>query len=156
MLCMLRGSASCGHLGLWPAAALANHSCCPNAVGFAVGDRWVRRSARARACLWRARTLMLRLQCAEPALALRRRRPPAALPRGARAALPWHTPPPPARPQVLRAAEALPQGAEVSVSYLGSLVTAPYRERREELMTKYGFECGCDRCAVIIQVPVFV
>ncbi|KIZ01465.1 hypothetical protein MNEG_6495 [Monoraphidium neglectum] len=87
VLCALRGSASCGHLGLWPAAALANHSCCPNAVGYAIGDRWV-----------------------------------------------------------LRAAEPLVQGAEVTVSYLGSLITAPYEERQAELQEKYGFACGCPRC----------
>ncbi|KAI8466486.1 MAG: hypothetical protein J3K34DRAFT_524486 [Monoraphidium minutum] len=87
VLCALRGTASCGHLGLWPAAAYANHSCCPNAVGYAVGDRWV-----------------------------------------------------------LRASEPLPAGAEVCVSYLGSVIAAPYAARQAELREKYGFDCGCDRC----------
>lgn len=47
--------------------------------------------------------------------------------------------------QVLRASEALPQGAEVTVSYLGQLVAAPVEVRREELRMKYGFTCGCSR-----------
>jgi hypothetical protein len=49
---------------------------------------------------------------------------------------------------VLRAAEPLVQGAEVTVSYLGSLITAPYESRQAELQEKYGFACGCPRCAV--------
>ncbi len=40
-LCALRGTASCGHVGLWPAAAMLNHSCSPNAVAYAIGDRLV-------------------------------------------------------------------------------------------------------------------
>jgi hypothetical protein len=40
-LVLLRGSTSCGHLGVWPAAALINHSCAPNSHAMLLGDRLV-------------------------------------------------------------------------------------------------------------------
>ncbi|KAF8059148.1 hypothetical protein HT031_005320 [Scenedesmus sp. PABB004] len=46
-LALLRGSTSCGHLGVWPAAAMANHSCAPNAHAMLLGDRLVVRAAEA-------------------------------------------------------------------------------------------------------------
>jgi hypothetical protein len=42
-LALLRGSNSCGHLGIWPAAAMINHACCPNAHALLIGDRLVRK-----------------------------------------------------------------------------------------------------------------
>jgi hypothetical protein len=44
-LALLRGSNSCGHLGIWPAAAMINHACCPNAHALLIGDRLVRKEA---------------------------------------------------------------------------------------------------------------
>eukprot|EP00879_Flechtneria_rotunda_P020233 GHRR01021277.1.p1 GENE.GHRR01021277.1~~GHRR01021277.1.p1 ORF type:complete len:452 (+),score=223.06 GHRR01021277.1:722-2077(+) len=44
-LTLLRGTTSCGQLGIWPAAAMINHACCPNAHAMLVGDRLVVRAA---------------------------------------------------------------------------------------------------------------
>lgn len=44
-LVLLRGATSCGHLGVWPAAALINHSCAPNCHAMLLGDRLVVRAA---------------------------------------------------------------------------------------------------------------
>jgi hypothetical protein len=41
VLSALRGTRSCGHVGLWPAVAMINHSCCPSAVAYTIGDRMV-------------------------------------------------------------------------------------------------------------------
>ncbi|PNH09643.1 hypothetical protein TSOC_003727 [Tetrabaena socialis] len=35
---------------------------------------------------------------------------------------------------------------EVSLNWVGSLLTAPLEVRREELRLQYGFTCGCQRC----------
>jgi hypothetical protein len=43
---LLRGATSCGHLGVWAAAALINHSCAPNCHAMLLGDRLVSRCAR--------------------------------------------------------------------------------------------------------------
>lgn len=41
--CGLRRASSCGHLGLWPALSLINHSCCPNSIAWVMDDKiWVR------------------------------------------------------------------------------------------------------------------
>ena len=42
MLVSLRGSSSCGHVGMWPAVAMINHSCLPDALAYVIGDRMVR------------------------------------------------------------------------------------------------------------------
>jgi hypothetical protein len=47
--------------------------------------------------------------------------------------------------QVVRSSQELPQGAEVSLSYLGSLLTAPLAARQQELRTQYKFDCACAR-----------
>ncbi|KAF6262337.1 hypothetical protein COO60DRAFT_649132 [Scenedesmus sp. NREL 46B-D3] len=86
-LTLLRGSTSCGHLGIWPAAAMINHACCPNAHAMLLGDRLV-----------------------------------------------------------VRAAEDVPAGQQVSVSYLGPQLFAPAAVRQQELRQQWGFECGCARC----------
>ncbi|KAG2445960.1 hypothetical protein HXX76_000563 [Chlamydomonas incerta] len=87
-LCELRGEAPRGHIGLWPEAAFAAHSCAPTATAYSIGDRLL-----------------------------------------------------------IRAAADIPKGGEVSLNFLGSLLTAPLEVRRAELQTQYGFTCGCSRCA---------
>ncbi|WIA18501.1 hypothetical protein OEZ85_009954 [Tetradesmus obliquus] len=86
-LALLRGSTSCGHLGVWPAAAMINHACCPNAHALLIGDRLV-----------------------------------------------------------VRAAEDIAAGQQVTLSYLGPQLFAPAAVRQEELRQQWGFDCGCARC----------
>ncbi|GAX85031.1 hypothetical protein CEUSTIGMA_g12451.t1 [Chlamydomonas eustigma] len=86
-ICNLREEESKGHIGLWPEAALINHSCAPNATCYAVGQQLV-----------------------------------------------------------IRVTEEIPSGQEVTLNWLGSLLTAPLQQRRAELKEKYGFHCECRRC----------
>lgn len=44
-LCELRGEAPRGHIGLWPEAAFAAHSCAPTATAYSIGDRLLIRAA---------------------------------------------------------------------------------------------------------------
>ncbi|KAG2452524.1 hypothetical protein HYH02_002762 [Chlamydomonas schloesseri] len=87
-LCELRGEVPRGHIGLWPEAALAAHSCAPTATAYSIGNRLL-----------------------------------------------------------IRAAADIPKGGEVSLNFLGSLLTSPLEVRRAELRSQYGFTCGCSRCA---------
>jgi hypothetical protein len=52
--------------------------------------------------------------------------------------------------QVVRAAEDIPAGQAVSVSYLGPQLFAPAAVRQEELRQQWGFECGCARWAFVM------
>jgi hypothetical protein len=47
--------------------------------------------------------------------------------------------------QVVRSSQELPQGGEVSLAWLGSLLTAPLAARQQELRTQYKFDCACAR-----------
>ncbi|GFR44879.1 hypothetical protein Agub_g6222 [Astrephomene gubernaculifera] len=47
---------------------------------------------------------------------------------------------------ITRAAVDILKGGEVSLNWLGSLLTSPLEVRRAELRQKYGFTCGCVRC----------
>ncbi|KAG2494481.1 hypothetical protein HYH03_007250 [Edaphochlamys debaryana] len=47
---------------------------------------------------------------------------------------------------IVRAAVDMPQGAEVSLNWVGSLLAAPLAQRSAELQAQYGFRCGCARC----------
>jgi hypothetical protein len=46
---------------------------------------------------------------------------------------------------VIRATEEVFTGQEVTLNWLGSLLTAPLTQRRSELREKYGFLCECRR-----------
>jgi hypothetical protein len=50
--------------------------------------------------------------------------------------------------QVVRAAEDIPAGQAVSLSYLGPQLFAPAAVRQEELRQQWGFDCGCARCVL--------
>ncbi len=47
----------------------------------------------------------------------------------------------------MRPPSIAPTGGEVSLNFLGSLLTSPLEVRRAELRSQYGFTCGCSRCA---------
>ncbi|KAF6253937.1 hypothetical protein COO60DRAFT_370678 [Scenedesmus sp. NREL 46B-D3] len=49
---------------------------------------------------------------------------------------------------VVRAAAALPAGAELCINYLGRGALRPLSQRQLELDACYGFKCNCDRCSV--------
>jgi hypothetical protein len=46
---------------------------------------------------------------------------------------------------VVRAAAALPVGAELCINYLGRGALRPLSQRQLELEACYGFKCNCDR-----------
>lgn len=52
--------------------------------------------------------------------------------------------------QVVR---TIPAGAEATASYLGELVLAPLKWRREWLHGSYGFTCECERCTAEEALP---
>ena len=45
-LCELRGEQARGHIGVWGAFAMLNHSCAPNAINYVVDDAICVRAAR--------------------------------------------------------------------------------------------------------------
>ncbi len=47
---------------------------------------------------------------------------------------------------IVRATQEVPKGGEVTLSYLGKLLTSPLEQRRAELRDKWGFHCTCVRC----------
>ena len=54
---------------------------------------------------------------------------------------------------VVRAAQRILPGQEVSVNYLGRGALAPAAERRAALAAHWGFECRCPRCAAELKLP---
>ncbi|KAI8473679.1 MAG: hypothetical protein J3K34DRAFT_498837 [Monoraphidium minutum] len=54
---------------------------------------------------------------------------------------------------VVRAARRIPAGQEVVVNYLGRGALAPAEQRRAELASTWGFECGCPRCRMELALP---
>lgn len=86
-LAELQGQEQQGYLGLWPEAALLNHSCAPNT------------------CMVAAREAL-----------------------------------------IVRVCEAVTAGQELTCSYLGADITAPYQVRQAALSERWGFKCGCARC----------
>ncbi len=48
----------------------------------------------------------------------------------------------------LQVVRTIPAGGEATASYLGELVLAPLKWRREWLHGSYGFTCECERCKV--------
>lgn len=55
---------------------------------------------------------------------------------------------PPLQHVTLQVVRTIPAGAEATASYLGELVLAPLKWRREWLHGSYGFTCECERCTV--------
>ncbi|MEW5308312.1 MAG: hypothetical protein WDW38_000282 [Sanguina aurantia] len=49
---------------------------------------------------------------------------------------------------VVVATQQIPQGGEITLSYLGSRLTLPLSVRRAELRQVYGFKCKCSRCTL--------
>ena len=47
----------------------------------------------------------------------------------------------------VRATEDVVAGGEVTLNWVGQLLTAPLQQRRAELSDKYGFVCECKRWA---------
>ncbi|KAG1663734.1 hypothetical protein FOA52_006103 [Chlamydomonas sp. UWO 241] len=58
---------------------------------------------------------------------------------------------------LVRASEDIPLGTEVTLNWVGALITAPLQQRRSELQDKYKFKCECRRCKVeagLVGTPV--
>eukprot|EP00798_Chlamydomonas_sp_ICE-L_P026296 gene26296-17388_t len=49
---------------------------------------------------------------------------------------------------LLRAARTIPEGEELTTSYLATTRFAPVAERRTALSSQYGFHCNCRRCLI--------
>jgi len=54
---------------------------------------------------------------------------------------------------LLRAASNIPEGGELTTSYLGLAGGYPVAERRKQLSTTYGFTCNCARCKTESAAP---
>ncbi|GFR45938.1 hypothetical protein Agub_g7402, partial [Astrephomene gubernaculifera] len=54
---------------------------------------------------------------------------------------------------VVRAVQAIPEGSELLVSYLGRDDFAPRQVRQAVLQSRYGFRCDCPRCRTEEQLP---
>jgi len=57
------------------------------------------------------------------------------------------------RTMVVRAARAVPAGAELTISYAGPMAAAPLSPRRAALRRSFGFDCACRRCAAESRAP---
>ena len=49
---------------------------------------------------------------------------------------------------VVRATEEVAEGGEVTLNWIGQLLSSPLTYRQAEAKEKYGFECGCARCGL--------
>ncbi len=47
--------------------------------------------------------------------------------------------------QVMRAAQEVAAGVQLTISYLGRSLTSPMAKRQAELQEVYGFTCSCSR-----------
>lgn len=149
-LAQLRGGAARGLVGVWPLAALLNHSCAPNTATVAVevrrGGRGVCASCRRiqppHAAATRLSTLFFCTRLARRAARTYTVCEAACLPPNA---LPAHNPNSPFTQGrlLVRAARPVAKQAELTTSYLaGSQLLAPLAQRQGALREARGFKCG--------------
>lgn len=135
----LRGEQPQALLGVFPAMALINHACCPNASVLVLvpggnspssrnGDSNSSRSGNNDSGSSSSSTPLLEV---------------ARVSHGTAAG-----PDPPPALMLVRAAAAIPCGEEVLITYCGSAVGAPVGVRRQALQQGWGFRCECSRCLV--------
>jgi hypothetical protein len=162
-----RGEEARGHVGLWPAFAMLNHSCIPNSMNFVLGSsmavravkdipagqevgaapptpprclagqRWPAGGACQAPGLWQ-QAHPQGPACSSLCQGAGRPPPNGASPGGAGdSAAVPNSPRPPDTP--------LPR-PQVTISYLGRPQLAPVAARVSALDSMYGFECSCERC----------
>ncbi|KAL6758109.1 hypothetical protein V8C86DRAFT_1549255 [Haematococcus lacustris] len=140
----LRGEQPQALLGVFPAMALINHACCPNASVLVLvpglnspsgrdGDSNSSRGGNSSS----SSSISISSSSSIPSLEVAR------VSHGTAAG-----PDPPPALMLVRAAAAIPCGEEVLITYCGSAVGAPVGVRRQALQQGWGFRCECSRCLV--------